>query len=130
MSENLTITFCGIDWPFNGRIQSLKITAKADFIFAGLGDWEHLMYPSAWGITRCQHPSMDSITDISLHGFSQVKGDVVGAAVVGSIFIQTGGARILSLGSNFSLKTFGYFSNSLSFRREQVLGGCGILYFH
>ena len=81
MSENLTIAFFGIDWPFNGRIRSPKITAKADFIFAGLGDWEHLMYPSAWGITRCQDPRMDSITDLSLHGFSQVKGDIVGAAV-------------------------------------------------
>ena len=68
-------------------------------------------------------------------GFLKLKGISYGrewafgaTSLVGSISNRIKGALILSLGSNLSLKTLWYFSNSLSLRREQFLGGYGILY--
>ena len=61
-------------------------------------------------------------------GFLKLKGISYGrlwalgaTSLVGSISSLIKGARILLLGSSFSLKTLGYFSSNLSLRWEQVL---------
>ena len=93
------------------------------------------MYPVTMRVTWGKYPSCNSITKLGLHGFSQVKGYVIGTVVGsegisldGSIFNLIGGALILSLGESFSLKTFECFSSNFSLRREQALGGFGISY--
>ena len=93
------------------------------------------MHPFAWRITWGKYPSLNGVTNFCLHGFSQVKGNIIWAGVGsgetsldGSIFNLIGGALILSLGESFSLKTFECFSSNFSLRREQALGGFGISY--
>ena len=91
------------------------------------------MHPSAWSIARSKYTSMNSVTNLSLHGFSQIKWDIIGAGVgfrgniLGWINLYSDwGARILSLRPSFSLKTLEYFSSNMSLIREQVFGVFGI----
>ena len=92
------------------------------------------MYPITVRVTWGKYTCLNSITELSIHGFSQIIGDVVWTGVGpevtsldGSIVNLIGGALILSLGESFSLKMFECFFNNFSLNREQVLG---VLGFH
>ena len=90
----------------------------------------HLVYPLTVIVTWGMYPCFNCVTKLGLHGFSQVKGNIIGAGVGsdGSIFILIGDTLILSLGESFSLKTFDCFSSNFSLRREQALGVFEISY--
>ena len=91
------------------------------------------MYPIFVGVTWGEYTCLNCVTKFSIHGFSQIIGDVVltrvsaGGYIFGwLIFNLIGGAFILSLGESLSLKMFVCFFNNFSLNREQALGDSGI----
>ena len=76
------------------------------------------MYSITVGVTWGEYTCLNDLTEFSIHGFSQIIGDVVrsGAGPGGHI----GGAFIQSLVESFSLKMFECFFNNFSLNREQA----------